>query len=440
MSSLFDTDLYTEVSRVLSNEDIATELGISYRDTKGLEITVECEDDRLDTQDELEMHLENMIEDIRISRVTKSKDSVDQTVVTGYGKTLRIRYKPRSGGMAETTLNSTITELFPAIAWEKSIPSNLSVTDFAHQVHEASVRVGPTSPYKNNVAKLAGDRFKNIASTSSKFEEKTSAAIGIYKWILNEAKRRNIRGIVWGYRDNTKPAGVNTNHKGDIFILWSGRQKPRITGVSIKAGAVGAKPPQFNSYVRAIFNSNAFGKLADYNKLQRMSYDEIYTNIPNIPAYAQYGKASMTQVIGQFERANSAVYERLYDAQLEWMRQTLVDLINNNPEKAKRWLLEEVAKDQPDVPLVVIQSSGSSLSDVHEVTDEDTIKNCVSVSRDGNGIHARVGTGKQNWHIDLTCNQKTTTLNFTIRTNKAGVGHKLGQYINLAVKFNGITE
>ena len=192
-------------------------------------------------------------------------------MVTGYGKTLRIRYKPRSGGMAETTLNSTITELFPAIAWEKSIPSNLSVTDFAHQIHEASVTVGPTSPYKNNVAKLAGDRFKNIASTSSKFEEKTSAAIGIYKWILNEAKRRTIRGIVWGYRDNTKPAGVNTNHKGDIFILWGGRQKPRITGVSIKAGAVGAKPPQFNSYVRAIFNSNAFGKLADYPRLKGLS-------------------------------------------------------------------------------------------------------------------------------------------------------------------------
>ena len=38
----------------------------------------------------------------------------------------------------------------------------------------------------------------------------------------------------------------------------------------------------------------------------------------------------------------------------------------------------------------------------------------------------------------LKCNVRTTTLNFSIRTNKTGAGHKLGQYINLAVKFNGV--
>jgi len=72
---------------------------------------------------------------------------------------------------------------------------------------------------------------------------------------------------------------------------------------------------------------------------------------------------------------------------------------------------------------------------VKEVSDEDIIKECVSVAKK---VNARVGTGKQNWHIDLTCNEKTTTLNFTIRTNGPGIKHKLGQYVNLAVKFNGI--
>ena len=99
-------------------------------------------------------------------------------------------------------------------------------------------------------------------------------------------------------------------------------------------------------------------------------------------------------------------------------------------------MLQEVCKEQQDVPLVVIQSSGSRLSNVKEVTDEDIIKECVSVAK---RVHARVGTGKQNWHIDLTCNERTTTLNFTIRTNQTGVKHKLGQYVNLAVKFNGVS-
>ena len=87
---------------------------------------------------------------------------------------------------------------------------------------------------------------------SSKYDEKVSAGLGIYKWLKLQDRRRKIDGVVWGYRDNTKPSGVNPNHKGDIFIIWKGNAKPSITGVSIKAGATGTKPPQFNSYVRAI--------------------------------------------------------------------------------------------------------------------------------------------------------------------------------------------
>ena len=146
----------------------------------------------------------------------------------------------------------------------------------------------------------------------------------------------------------------------------------------------------------------------------------------------------MTAVVGQFEKANNKLYEKLYDAQLEWLRSKMIDLINNNPVKAKRWLIEEVVKEQPGVPLVVIQSSGPNLKDVHEVNDEDVIKNCVAVSKANKGISARTGSGKQGWIIDLTCNSHTTSLNFSIRTNKSGTSHKLGQYVNLAVKFNGV--
>ena len=442
-----DINLKTEVLSVLNDyqEDASTELGISFdkkepiTGTRIITITINCDGDRVETQEEIEIDLKNKISGVSVGRFRSKNDSIELTDIKGHSQNVRIKYKPRSGGMSETTLNSTITELFPAIAWQEGVSTSSSRDVFANEVSYAKVPIGPNTPYKNKGAKQAGNQFIDQANTSSKYDEKVDAARGIHKWIKNEEKRRGIKGVVWGYRNNTKPTGVNPNHKGDIFIIWEGGEKPDKTGVSIKAGAVGSKPPQFNSYVRAIYNSPAFGKLSEYNKLMKKSYDEIYKGIPNIPAYTQYGKPSMTSVVAQLERTSKSYYEELYDKQLEMMRQTLIDLMNNrlNKKKVKDWLLQEVCKEQEDVPLVVIQSSGSNLNDVHEVTDEDIIKECVAVAKPS-GIKAYAGSGKQNWHIDLTCNKKTTTLNFTIRTNKSGTGHKLGQYINLAVKFNGV--
>lgn len=429
------TDLSTEVISVINEE--ASELGISVR-TKGTtskKFIIECEDDRIDTQEALEMHLENKITGIKISRLIKS-DSIDWTHIKGLGSELSLVYKNRAGGMAETTLNSSITELFPAIAFDQGISSNLNEEKFYSQI--AYAKIGTGGVYKNATAQKAGKQTINDATNSSKFDEKVQAAQGIHKWILQENKRRPIKSVVWGYRNNTKPNGVNPNHKGDIFLVFKNKVKgdPDILGVSIKAGATGAKPPQFNSYVRPIYK--AFGKLNEYAKLQKESYDAIYKGIPNIPDFNFYGKEKMTGFVGQFEKTNNKLYEKLYDAQLEWLRSTMIDLINNNPVESKQWLLDEVVKEQPGVPLVVIQSSGSNLNDVHEVNDEDVIKNCVSVSKANNGISARTGKGKQGWIIDLKCNSHTTSLNFSIRTNKSGRDHKLGQYINLAVKFNGV--
>ncbi len=433
------TNLYTQVATVINEE--ATDLGFSYRKTMGRQIIIECEEDRIETQEDLEIALENKIDNITISRKT-TNHSIDLTVIRLGKEEVSLVYKNRSGGMAETTLNSTITELFPAIAFEKKISNFLRRDDFYKKIlatnSKKESKLG--GAYKNETARKAGRKFISDAEKSSKFAEKTDAAIGIYQWILFEHERRDVRSVVWGYRNNTKPDGVNPNHKGDVFLVFKNpkRGNPNILGVSIKAGAVGTKPPQFNSYVRAIYNSNAFRKLPEYDQLKRISYDSIYKSAlgSDCPAFNTYGSQSMTTKLAKLERDDKNLYETYYDAQLEWVRNELIGLMNSNPDKAKRWLKEEVAKEQQDVPLVVIQSSGSTLSDVNEVNDEDIVKNCVAVADSVNAYAST--TSKQNWHIDLTCKKKTTTLNFSIRTNKSGSGHKLGQYINLAVKFNGI--
>ena len=429
--SLLDTDLYTKVISVIN--DNLYDLGMSIDDkrTEGSYIYIQCDEDRLETQESLEMEIER-VSGLRCSRrYVKSKSSTDLTQVDGFGKKLNLVFKNTRGGMQETTLNSTITELFPAIAFEAGIDTKLDPAVFYNKLVEANdPRFGA---YKNKSAYDAGKPFLDKAPTSSKFEEKTINAQAITRWLIAENKRKKIAKVVWGYRNNLKPEGVAPNHKGDIFAVFDDGS---ILGISLKAGGAKTAEPQFNSYVRPIFTS--FGMLSDYAKLEKESYETFYKGIPGITPQNTYGKATMTKVIGAFEKMNPKQYEMLYDTQLEFVRQYICDMMNNNPAKAKNWLLREVAAEQEGVPLIVLKAAGRN---TQIINDENIIKDCVQTSKKANGIKAYPSkTSKQNWHIDLTCRTHTTTLNFSIRTNKTGINHKLGQYINLAVKFNGIKK
>lgn len=437
VASTIESDAYFQTVSILN--DILYDVGISISKVEGkstVYITLDCDEDRVDTQEEVEDHLRKVAQPSRVYKKTKS--SFDTTELQGTN--IFIIYKNKKGGMKETTLNSTITELFPAIAFEADISDRLAIPKFFNEVAQKNKQ--SLGAYSGNptLAFKAGKDFVNKATDSSKFEEKVGNARAILGWIKSEDKRRSIDKVVWGYRNNTKPAGVNPNHKGDIFLVFKDKSnKPNIEGVSLKAGGEKTAEPQFNSYVRPIYTS--FGMLSTYAKLEKESYKRYYKGIPNIPKENQYGKSTMTKVIGEFEKQQPDRYELLYDEQLKWIRQTICDLINKNPEKGKKWLLQEVAKEDPNVPLVVVKAFGDSYpSGVKQLDDEDLLKNCVADAKKNNGIKAYPdkGKSKQSWFIDLTCKTHTTTLKFSIRTNKTGISHKLGQYINLAVKFNGV--
>lgn len=434
VTPVIGSDLYQKTIKVL-NESLY-DLGISIDDkrSKGTYIYLDCDEDREETRESLEMELER-VSGISCNRTyNKSKSSLDLTEISGFGQKLYLIYKNVKGGMQETTLNSSITELFPSIAFGEKIDPNLSADVFYNKIVKVNKDKGQSlGAYKNKTALDAGKSIIDKATASSKFEEKVTNAQAITKWLLGEDQRKTISKVVWGYRNNTKPEGVAPNHKGDIFAVFS---DGNILGISLKAGGVGTAEPQFNSYVRPIFTS--FEMLSEYAKLEKQSYETFYTGIPNIPKFNQYGKSIMTKAIGMFEKNQPDKYEKLYDAQLAWLRETICEMVNDNQAKAKNWLLREVAAEQMGVPLIVLKAAGSSVS---VIDDEDIIKDCVQVAKKSNGIKAYPSTSsKQNWHIDLVCQKKTTTLNFSIRTNKTGISHKLGQYINLAVKFNGIKK
>ena len=90
-------------------------LGLDYERSEKLssarrDIIIVRSKDREDDRDEILRNLKQQGIEAKIGSGSSSVDPVDGT---HEDKAFRIMVKPVSGGMAETTLNSSITELFP---------------------------------------------------------------------------------------------------------------------------------------------------------------------------------------------------------------------------------------------------------------------------------------------------------------------------------------
>jgi len=402
---------------------------ISIRDVKGktpVYITVETTGERSDARSVIGSALKKAR--FSIEEKLSNKSSETATFITG--KNVVIVYKNKKGGMAETTLNSSITELFPAIAFENNISETLSEQQFYSKIQKAYNK--NSNIFIGNDWK-AGKNFVDQAIHSSKFEEKIQNAQAVLKYIKEQNEGKPIQQVYWGYR--AKPPGVNANHPGDIFIKYN---DGKILGVSLKAGGATTREPKLNTYVRkTIFT--AFNDPTTYESWQKESYEKFYMKVPNIPPYGDYGNQKMVSAVAELERKDLNFYESLYNAQLEWLRDKMIDYLNKDCNKTKKWLLEYVAHVDLNVPNVVVKAVRKNWE---IVDDDDVVKECVQRSRPGcRGVSVKKSTtSKQNIIITLTCNDHDTHLDFSIRTNKSGAEHKLGQFINLAFKFNGVIK
>ena len=360
------------------------------------------------------------------SQLGSAQSSVDPIDGTHDNKNFRILVKPMSGGMAETTLNASITELFPCIAYEKGHnPSN------PQAFHEFLVGV--------DVSKLncvgskdvaAAQETINKADTSSKFEEKMENAIGIYQFLIDSSKDKPIKRVFWGYRQ--KPAGVPKNHPGDMFIEYSDGAK---LGVSLKAGGKKTSEPQLNTYVTPVFN--AFGEKRKLDGLMKTVYSQVYSKIKGMPPENKFMKDRKTQqVLRDFDKKNNAQYEEFYNQYLQIMRKGIVDLFNSSKDKSIEYIKTEVLRDAPDVPTMVVKAVGSSWE---EITDKDEVGVFLPQVKFIKAYESR--SSKQNWHIELKSGNESLTMNMSIRTNKSGHAgqKKLGQF-SLAVKYNGLAK
>jgi len=338
---------------------------------------------------------------------------------------VRILYKPVSGGMSETTLNSTITELAPSLAFMNGKKSFKTVNDFYKFLTTAK----PGGVYLNANDAKAGAQFIDSMPSSSKFKEKMENAMGILTFLWEKNAEMPIAQLYWGYR--AKPAGIPSTHKGDIFIKF---KNGKFLGVSLKAGGEKTAEPQLNTYVNKMFDD--YGREKQKQALIKEVHTKIHSTL-GLPANWQdrSERPKALETIIKYKKKNADKYEQLYDQMLEIIRNGVIKNVNADMGATIEYIKKQVLKKDESVPLVVVKAYGTNFK---FVTDEDALDGFIPEITSIKAYASK--SSKQNWHIDLIGKKKTITMNMTVRSNKTDPDNKVAQGYNLAIKFNGITQ
>lgn len=334
-------------------------------------------------------------------------------------------FKPASGGMSETTLNSTITELAPALAFTHKYKPK-TVEDFYEFLKNVDHKKSSVYVIPRDIE--SGKKFVGEFPQSSKFKEKMENAMGVLKYLEQENKKNPIKNVYWGYRE--KPKGVDSKHKGDLFIEY---KSGGMVGVSLKAGDETSKEPKLNTYVNPILENLELKKV---NELRLALWNKTYKRFSNDRFHYDKGqeKKKVIDKLASLEKADVKEYDKLYDDNLDIIREYLTEVFEKNIKKTVGYLNTAIAGKDESVPLIVIKAFSTNYK---ILTDEDDV--AVFLPKVKKIKSYASTTSKQDFYIELSANgSERLKLKFAVRTNKTGDEHKLGQFFNLAVKFNGI--
>lgn len=353
--------------------------------------------------------------------------STGSTSISFSNHTVLVTYKPSSGGMSETTLNSTITELVPALAFMSGKKIARSPKDLYN--HISKIKGNPGGVYLDKKDMEAGQKFIQGMPSSSKFEEKMMNAIAILKYLKDLNSQKSIANIYWGYRK--KPDGVSSKHKGDLFIKFTTGE---MLGVSLKAGGAKTKEPQLNTYVNKFFTD--MGLESDKNDLIDKVYNSVHSTL-NLPKdWDSRGKKTTSiDKIEKYKEKNLEKYEKKYDKMLDIIRNSIISAVNSSKEKTIEYIHKQILKKDDVVPLVIIKAYDDNYQ---QITDEDQLDTFLPLVKTIKAYKSM--SSKQAWFIDLSSKDKVLTMNMTIRSNKPMPENKIAQGYNLAIKFNGISH
>jgi len=343
----------------------------------------------------------------------------------------------------DTTLSASITELFPALAFNnKYRPS--SVEDFKKFLYKLSLKSGKSkgsfSPKDAAAAQGVLDKMTTLPEKLVK--TKIENAIGITNYLYSLNTTKPIKNVIWGYR--AKPRGVPTNHAGDIFVEFKNKE---IIGISLKAGTKKSTEPLLNSYVKTQFN-----KLNQESALKSMEdelWDAVYSKLPNIDAVAKKtnytdGDRKRTNDIRQiyldFHIANETLSNQLYATMVLIERQHFCKMLNTIKLKEfKDWVFTNFNLQKPQkVPLVLVKAVGTNA----EPKNDDLASLLPLVT----SFKAYLNTSSvQEWFIDIDTPDELKKLKMTIRSD-AGVREgkklstlgRLARFSMLKLQYSGI--
>ena len=281
----------------------------------------------------------------------------------------------------DTTLNASITELFPALAFNNNYKPS-SVEDFKKFLYTLNLRSGKSKgSFASKDAPSAKLVLDKLPSLDDKFlKTKIENAIGITNFLYNLHRTKPIKNVIWGYR--AKPKGVPANHAGDIFVEFRNKE---IIGISLKAGTAKSKEPLKNTYVGTQYRYLGI----DTKSLESDLWDRVYSKVPGVKEVA-----------------------------------TKSNFIKN--------------KDVTKVPLIMVKAVGMNA----EQKGDDIVDMIPLITRHYAYLNK---SSVQEYLIDVHSPDDKKTLKMTIRSDSgvrpekgtSGQG-RLGQYIQLKMQYSGI--
>ena len=358
-----------------------------------------------------------------------------------------------SGG-EQTTVNSTITELFPSLWFNNNSRPPRTTDELSNFINKVNLN-SPNSKKTFVASSMTSDikqaeKFINQAFTliePKMLKTKLDNAFGITQYLYETDASNPISKAVWGYR--AKPAGVPSNHAGDIFLIFADKS---IAGISLKAGTLKSSEPKLNSYVRTTLMKPYWQKLdpkADDN-LKLALWKNVYSKVPSLPKsvtknnYYSEGRTAkinpeMDAAILKLFKSDPDEFDRLYQLQNKTSKEALVKIINSSVKVTKQWINEEFRLEKPqEVPLILVKAIGNKAEE-----QGDKLVNFLSkVTK----VHAYINKNSvQEWFIDVSDSKgKTLTLLMTIRSDSEYRAEKrkgkLGALAMLKLLYRGVKK
>lgn len=340
------------------------------------------------------------------------------------------------GGMSQTTLNSSITELFPCIAFEKRFLSH-NIAEFHNFILSVDVEKLQCIN-KQDIIKTKETISR--AHTSTKFNEKMENAIAIIEYLNTKNIEKKITEVRWGYR--SKPFGISSKHTGDIFIKYD---DGNIVGISLKTGGNNTSEPQLNTYVSTVFTAFVENEMLD--NIRSIAYEKVYSKIVGMPPIDNFDggkncrhtdKKKTENALFNYNKENNSLYEKDYNTMLDIVRSGVVDLFNKNKDKTLMYIRKEIMRQDPEIPTIVLKVVSNTTKEINDTHELDHIIPHVK------NVSAYISqTSKQDWFVRLDSDNNTVIMKMSIRTNKPGNAgqKKLGQFPSkLAIKYNGLVK